>query len=204
MTEFNRRSVKAIFENAGIDIPPKDVLTELCDLHMRNASEKDDRIKELETSLTAAEQERDALKEANGEDYKQKYEDAKKALDNYKKSVTEKEAKAAKEKAARAYFEGKNITGDNLEIAMRAAASEIAALELDGNVIKDTSKLDELTTGTLSGLVKQTVTVGADVAHPPTNTGNSKTTKADILNIKDRGERQRAIAANLELFQKGV
>lgn len=204
MTEYNRKAVKAIFENAGIEIPPKDVLTELCDLHLQNTAEKDERIKELETSLTAAEQERDALKEANGEGYKQKYEDTKKAYDEYKKSITEKEAKVARDKAARAYFESKNITGDNLEIAMRAAAGEISSLQLDGDKIKDTSTLDALTTGTLAGLVKQTVTVGADVAHPPANTGNSKTTKEEILKIKDAGERQKAIASNLGLFQRGV
>lgn len=173
MTEYNRKTVKAIFENAGIEIPPKDVLTELCNLHLQNTAEKDERIKELETSLTATEQERDALKEANGEGYKQKYEDTKKAYDDYKKSVTEKEAKAAKEKAARAYFEEKKFTGKNLDIAMRAAAEEISALELEGNKIKDTSKLDELTNGTLSGLVTQTVSVGAGVAHPPKGDGTS-------------------------------
>ena len=95
MTEFNRKSVKAIFENAGLEVPPKDVLTELCDLHQQNGSEKDERIKELETSLTAAEQERDALKEENGEGYKKKYESAKKELDDFKKTVTEKETRAA-------------------------------------------------------------------------------------------------------------
>ena len=89
MTEFNRKTIKAIFENAGLEVPPKDVLTELCDLHQQNGSEKDDRIKELEASLTAAEQERDALKEANGDGFKQKYEDEHKAFEDFKKSITE-------------------------------------------------------------------------------------------------------------------
>lgn len=167
MTEFNRNTVNAIFEGAGVEKPPKDVLTELCNLHLQNTSEKDDRIKELKTSLAAAEQERDALKAEGGKEYRQKYEDTKKELDDLHKSIAEKEAKAARAKAARAYFEKKKITGDNLEIAMRAAAAEIDALELDGETIKDTTALDALTTGTLAGLASKTKTVGADIPHPP-------------------------------------
>ena len=173
MQEFNRKSVKAIFENAGIEVPPKDVLTELCDLHQQNGSEKDDRIKELESSLAAAEQERDALKEENGDGFKQKYENEKKAFEDYKKAVTEKETKAAREAAAKAYFDAKNITGDSLTIAMRAAAAEIGALELEDGKIKDTKSLDDLTSGALASLVGQTKTVGADVAHPPASIGSN-------------------------------
>ena len=129
MTEYNRKSIKAIFENAGIDVPPKDVLTELCELHQQNTAEKDEKIKEMQTSLAAAEQERDALKEANGDGFKKKYEDERKAFEDFKKSVADKEAKAAKESAAKAYFEGKNYTGKNLDLAMKVASAEIAALE---------------------------------------------------------------------------
>lgn len=200
MTEYNRKTVKAIFEAAGVEIPPKDVLTELCTLHQQNSSEKDDRIKELESSLAAAEQERDALKGKDGEDYKTKYETEKKAFADFKKSIADKEAKTAKEAAARAYFESKNITGENLEIAVRAASAEISALELDGEKIKDTATLDALTSGTLSGLVKKTAVVGAATAHPPASAGGVAKSKDEIFAIKDPGERQRAIAQNHELF----
>lgn len=200
MTEFNRKSVKAIFENAGIEIPPKDVLTELCDLHLQNTSEKDERIKELETGLSAAEQERDAAK--GGEDFKKKYEDARKELADYKKSVTQKEEQAAKEKAAREYFEGKNITGKNLEIALRAAKAEIDAIELEDGKIKDSSALDALTgtDGTLAGLIKKTYTIGEKVEHPPTQTRTSGKTKDEIMAIRDDKERHAAMIENHELF----
>lgn len=204
MAQFNRKSVRAIFENAGFEVPPKDVLTELCDLHQQNDQEKDERIKELEANLEAAEHERDGLKEKNGDGYKTKYENEKKAFEDYKKTVTEKEAKAAKEAAARTYFESKNITGENLEIAMRAAAAEISAIELDGENIKDTATLDDLTNGTLAGLVKKTVAVGAQVAHPPANNTNGLLSMKEIYEKDERGrykhsteERQRAIAENL-------
>lgn len=204
MAQFNRKSVRAIFENAGLEVPPKDVLTELCDLHQQNDQEKDERIKELEANLEAAEHERDGLKEDNGDGYKTKYENEKKAFEDYKKTVTEKEAKAAKEAAAKTYFESKNITGENLEIAMRAAAAEISAIELDGEKIKDTATLDALTSGTLAGLVKKTVAVGAQVAHPPANNTSGLLSMKEIYEKDERGrykrsteERQRAIAENL-------
>lgn len=204
MTEYNRKTVKAIFENAGVEIPPKDVLTELCDLHLQNTSEKDEKIKELQASLAATEQERDGLREANGDGYKKKYEDERKAFNDYKKTVADKEVKTAKENAARAYFESKNYTGKNLELAMKVASAEIAELELEDGKIKDTAALDALVSGVLAGHETRTYAVGAQVAHPPANTGSGDAmTKADIFKIKDTTERQKAIAANLDLFRKG-
>lgn len=207
MAQFNRKSVKAIFEDAGLEAPPKDVLTSLCELHQQNGAEKDDRIKELEQSLAAAEQERDALKGENGDGYKTKYENEKKAFEDYKKAVTDKETQAAKEAAAKAYFEAKNITGDNLTIAMRAAAQEIAALKIADGKITDAKALDDLTKGALAGLVKQSSVVGAQVSHPPVSASNNglKSMK-EIYEKDERGryklsteERQQAIAANLAM-----
>lgn len=74
----------------------------------------------------------------------------------YKDGIAAKEAHDAKEKAVRAYYESKNIKGDNLKIAMMGSASLIDAVELDkdGN-IKENSKLAELTGegGTFSSLI---------------------------------------------------
>lgn len=173
MTEYNRKSVKAIFESAGIDIPPKDVLTELCELHQQNTAEKDDRIKELETSLAAAEQERDALKEDNGDGYRKKYEDEKQAFDDFKKAITEKETAAAKEAAAKAYFAKKKIEGKNLDIAMMAAASIIQELELDGDKFKDSAALDKVYDDKLAGLSTKTHEEGAPEITPPTKNQQS-------------------------------
>ena len=41
---------------------------------------------------------------------------------------------------------------------------------------------------------------GADTAKPPANTGGAGKTKEEIMAIKDRGERQKAIAENPKLF----
>ena len=153
--------------------------------------------------LPKVQKELDTLKAAGDGGWQEKYEKVKKDLDDYKAEVSGKEAKAAKEKAVRAYYEGKGITGKSLDIAIRGSGAEIDALELDGDKIKDTSSLDELVNGTFSGLISTTTTKGADTATPPTNTGGGKLTKADIYKKDDHGryvmsaaERQKALMEN--------
>ena len=143
--------------------------------------------------------ERDALKENSGEDVKKKLADLKKEYADYKKEVENKATAEVKDKASRAYFEGKGITGANLEIAMRAASKEISELQMDGDKIKDTAALDSLVGSTLKGLAVTTGKQGVPSANPPKNSG-AKPTKAEIMAIKDAAERQKAIAQNLELF----
>ena len=153
--------------------------------------------------LPKVQRELDTLKAAGDGGYQEKYEKVKKDFDDYKAEVSTKETKAAKEKAVRAYYESKGITGKSLDIAIRGSGAEIDALELDGDKIKDTSALDELVKGTFAGLVSTTTTRGADTANPPANTGGSSMTKADIYKKDDHGryvlsaaERQQALIEN--------
>lgn len=136
--------------------------------------------------------------------WKDKHDTLKKEFEDYKKGVTAKETKAAKEAAARAYYQEKGITGKALEIALRGSGAEIEALELGGDgKIKDSAALEALVKGDFAGLVSTTTTTGANTANPPTGTGGKYTDKNQIMAIKDRQERRAAIAANMELFQKG-
>lgn len=142
----------------------------------------------------------DDLKAEGDDGYKEKYEAEHRAFETYKAGITEKESKAAKEKAVRAYFESKNITGANLDLAMRGCGEEMAALELDGEKIKDTKSLDALVDGTYKGLVsKQSVRLdmGGRLGD-----GGKPMTKDEIMQITDRSERRAAIAANMDLFRK--
>lgn len=101
----------------------------------------------------------------------QEYKDLKKEFEDYKAGVTAKETKAAKEAAARAYYESKGITGKALEIAMRGSGAEIEALELEEGKIKDAAALEALVKGDFSGLVSTTTITGANTANPPANNG---------------------------------
>lgn len=153
--------------------------------------------------LPGVQQELDTLKAAGDGGWQEKYNNVKMDFDNYKADVTARETKAAKERAARAYYENKGITGKSLDIALRGSAQEIDALELDGENIKDTSALDELIAGTFSTLVSTTETRGAQTATPPANNQGGHMTKADIYKKDDNGryimsasERQKALIEN--------
>ena len=151
--------------------------------------------------LPGVQKQLDDLKAAGDGGYKEKYEKEHSDFEAFKSDITAKETKAAKEKAVRAYFESKNITGANLDLAMRGCGTEMAALEMDGEKIKDTKSLDALLTGTYKGLISTTLTKGANPATPPGSTGSGAMTKDQIMQIKDRAERRAAIAANINLFE---
>ena len=127
--------------------------------------------------LPGVQKQLDDLKAAGDGGYKEKYEKEHSDFEAFKSDITAKETKAAKEKAVRAYFESKNITGANLDLAMRGCGAEMAALEMDGEKIKDTKSLDALLTGTYKGLISTTQTKGANPANPPANTDGSGVTE---------------------------
>lgn len=136
--------------------------------------------------------------------YKAKYEKEKKDFQDYKNGIAEKESAAAKEKAARAYFESKGIPADSMGLVIRGAKAEISGLELDGEKIKDSTALDTLLSGDYKGLIGKTTTKGTDTKTPP-NTSGGATSRAEIYKKDDKGryvlstaERQAAIAASLE------
>lgn len=157
--------------------------------------------------LPEVQRELNELKAKGDDGWKDKHDAVKKEFDTYKNEQTAKETKAAKERAVRAYFEGKNIEGANLNLAMRSCGAEINALELDGEKIKDTKVLDDLIAGDLAGLVTTTTVQGAKVTNPPANSGGGKLTKSDIYKKDEKGryvmsasERQKALAENPDLL----
>jgi hypothetical protein len=200
MAKFTRAEIRNILGDACTE----EIENRLVALHLGVVDPlKDDltKYKADAEKLPGVQKELDDLKAAGDGGYKEKYEKEHSDFEAFKADITAKESKAAKEKAVRAYFESKNITGANLDLAMRGCGEEMAALELDGEKIKDTKSLDALVDGTYKGLVSTTLTKGANPATPPTNTGGGAMTKDQIMEIKDRAERRAAIAANINLFE---
>ena len=154
--------------------------------------------------LAGVEKELNDLKAMGDGGYKEKYEKEHKAFEDYKADVTAKESKAAKEKAVRAYFESKNINGANLDLAMRGCGEEMAALEMDGEKIKDTKILDALVDGTYKGLVSTTQTKGANPANPPANPPAKNYTTAEIKNMSAAEINANWDSIKASLNQKGV
>ena len=151
--------------------------------------------------LSDVQKELDDLKAKGDDGWKEKHDKLKGEFDKYKGDIEAKETKANKEKAVRAFYESKGITGKNLEIAMRGSRAEIDGIELDGDKIKDNSALDALVKGDFSGLVATTTTKGANTATPPANNGGKTgKTKEEIMAIRDPAVRQAEIAKNPEAF----
>lgn len=130
--------------------------------------------------LPNVQKELDDLKAAGDGGWEEKAKDFEKKYNDLVAENKNKETKAAKESAAKAFFESKGITGNSLEIAMRGSSAEIAALDLDGEKIKDSSALDALVNGTFKALVSTTTTKGANIPNPPVTTAN-KTYSADDI-----------------------
>lgn len=179
---FSRTEIRRILGEACTD----EIENELVALHLGVVDPLKDELEKNKVDADEISELKKKLEEKNKDDYKAKYEQEHKDFENYKSSVEGEKTKAAKEKAARSYFEGKGISGSNLDIAMRGAREEINAIEFDGDKIKDTKSLDELVGGTFKGLVSTIKEVGANVPNPTTNVGG-KMTKADIYKKDDKG-----------------
>lgn len=149
--------------------------------------------------LPGVQKELDDLKKDNGDDFKARYEKERQDFQAYKDGIAKKEAAAAKEKAARAYFESKGIPAKSMGLVIRGAKGEIESLELDGEKIKDASALDSLLDGDYKGLIGKVKESGTNTQNPPETSG-SKMTKEQIIAIKDTAQRQKAMFDNAELF----
>ncbi len=196
---FTRATIRNLAKESGVELP-KELEDALVSEHLtaRNAYAEEQVKAELEKQPTEK-----AVNVKDSEEYKT----LEKSFNDYKAEIANKQAKEAKEKAVRAFYESKGITGKNLEIAMRGSRAEIDGIELDGEKIKDNSALDALVKGDFSGLVATTTTKGANTANPPANTGGTKLTKAEIYARDENGryklstaERQKALAENPELL----
>lgn len=149
--------------------------------------------------LPVVQEELNALKAAGDGGWKEKHDTLKKDFEQYKKEQTAKETHSAKEKAYRAILQEVGISEKRLEKVLQLC--EVDSVELDENgAIKNADKLKDTIKADWSDFIVTTTTEGAQMANPPMNNGGSTMSKDEIMNIKDTGERQAAIAANHELF----
>lgn len=161
------------------------------------------RYKDDAGKLAGVQKELDDLKAAGDGGYKSKYEKEHSDFEAFKSNITAKETKAAKEKAVRAFFESKNITGANLDLAMRGCGEEMAALELDGDKIKDTKGLDALLSGAYKGLVSTMQQQGANPANPPAGTPAKTYTNEQIRSMSAAEINANWDAIKASIGQKG-
>ena len=181
MAKFTRADLRRILGEAHTE----DIENQIVALHLGVVDPLKDQIATYKNDaerLPVVQKELDDMKAAGDGGYKKQDEHA--AFEKYKGDITAKEARTAKEKAVRAYYENKGIKGGNLEIAMKGSNAEIDGVELDGEKIKDPAALDALVSGTFSGLV----TKGASFNwSAPVGDGAKKTSVNDTMNALIRG-----------------
>lgn len=198
MAEFNRATLRKVFEEAGMEIPPKDVLGQICDLHTSKTDEMKDTVKELTKRAEKAEQERDALEAQGNDGYKEKYDKEHSDFEKFKADVAAEKAQANKEKAYRAML--KDVLSEKgVEKAVKYA--DWSKIELDEKgELKNASEHVKAVKEEWSEHVSNSVIHNAPVPNPPINTGGTAKTKEQIMAIKDGTARRKAIAENLSLF----
>lgn len=133
-----------------------------------------------------------------GEDYRAKYEEEHKSFEAYKGEVAKKEEHAKIEAEYRKLLAEEKIPAKRLDAVIRLTDFDGVKLDKEGH-LQDTDKLREGIRKDWGEYITETHERGAEVQTPPT-TGKPSRSKAEILAIKDAGERQKAIAENHELF----
>lgn len=136
-----------------------------------------------------------------GEDWKSKYDDVKKAFEDFKKDQTAKETANKIKAQYRKLLIDEQIGEEWADRILKLEDFSGMELDADGN-LKDVEGL-KAKIGKEYGDYKTTTKItGAKVENPPA--GKNTMTKAEIMAIKDTSARQKAIAEHLDLFGKGV
>lgn len=155
-----------------------------------------EKLKSVEKELAEA---KEQLKDAGTDEYKEKYDKVKAEFDKFKADTEAKESRTKKEDAYKAILKDANIPEKHFAKIIKY--SDIDGLELDDKgELSNKSELLKSIKEEWGDHIEQTGTQGANVQNPPANGGNSKKTKEEIMQIKDRTERQKAMLENKELF----
>jgi hypothetical protein len=152
------------------------------------------------SKFDAVEKELNSLKEKGG-DWQEKYEKEHKDFEEYKSSIESEKALTAKKTAYKALLKEASIDERRFDAILRLANLDEINLNKDGGISNKDKLLETVKTEWADYVVK-TDTKGANPANPPANNGGTTVTKESIMKIKDPTERQKAIAENIELFQK--
>ena len=160
-----------------------------------------ERFKETKNELDKVSKELETLKAEGGKEdtYKVKYDALKEEFDDYKNGIEKENTKNSKMKAYKALLKDIGISEKRIDSVAKIADLDSFELDKEGN-IKKADDLKESLKDEWSDFIETTQTKGADVNNPPHNNGGATMTKDEIMQIKDAGERQAAIAENHTLF----
>lgn len=166
-----------------------------------NFKEKAEEYDKIKTDLDKANDKISELEKDGGKDsvYKVKYDALKEEYEEYKNGIEAENTKASKTKAYKELLKEIGISEKRIDTIAKVADYDKIELNKDGS-IKKADELKENLSKEWEDFIVQEHTEGADVNNPPRNNGGSTMTKDEIMQIKDAGERQAAIAENHQLF----
>lgn len=121
--------------------------------------------------LPTVQKELDDLKAAGDGGYKQKYEDEKKAFEDFKAAQTAKETKQAKEKAYADFLKSVGVSEKRIPSIIKV--TDLNAVELEGDKVKDADKLTESVKTEWADFIETSNTNGANTNTPPANNTNN-------------------------------
>ena len=204
---LTRKSLSAM----GIE---QEKIDQIIEMHTETVSALKDQIntlndnlekqKEEAGKLPAVQKELDDLKQTVAADAKERegkdYDKLKKEFDDYKAEQELKETRAAKEKALRGLLGDMKMSDKGITQVIKWRGVDAVELDEEGK-LKDAATLRKSIKEDWGDYIQTAGTQGATTPAPPANTGNpGGMSKAEIMKIKDAGERQKAIMENPELF----
>ena len=140
------------------------------------------------------------LKDYEKDDWKGKYEKEHAGFENYKAEQDKKASYDAKEAAYKKMLEDSGVSSKVIGLALKASKETIDNLKIgtDGK-FENATEVEKGIKEAYADYITTETTQGANVSNPPGGEPG-KMTKKEIMEIKDAGERQKAIAENHELF----
>lgn len=156
---------------------------------------------ELATTKAELEKLQAAAENANGENpYRKQYEDLKAEFDAFKERTEADKLTAQTKDAYRELLKEAGISENRLDVILKVTDLSTIKLDKDGK-IEGADKLTEGIKTEWADFIKKEGSHGVNTATPPAQKGGADgLTKEKIMAIKDRSERQAAIAEHPDLF----
>lgn len=204
---LTKAQVREILSAAGVDSEHMgDAVEKIIDGHLASVNAlreeigtykaESEKLPALQKELETAQADLAASKK---DSYKVKYEAIKEDFEAYKAEQAKKDTRTAKETAYRALLKEAGVSEKRIESVLKV--SDVDSVELtDKGEIKGADKLSASIKDEWADFIETTEIQGVQTPNPPANTGGSTMTKEQIMNIKDTGERHKAIAEHHELF----
>lgn len=140
------------------------------------------------------------LEDYEKDDWKGKYEKEHADFEGYKTEQDKKASYNAKEAAYKKMLEDSGVSSKVINLALKASKEVIDGLKIgDDGKFEDAKEVEKGIKEAYADYIITETTQGANVSNPPGGEPG-KMTKKEIMEIKDAGERQKAIAENHELF----